>query len=125
MNRQLPTLTALVVSLVSLPSAAHHSRAAFDSDRTIEVTGVVTELEWTSPHARLYVRPNDGDETDVWNFELPSPVALLRRGWRRDELEVGDVVTVTGSPARDHTHIANARTITDEDGNSIFAGLAK
>ena len=34
----------------------HHSFAAeFDRDQPITVTGTVTKLEWTNPHARIYI----------------------------------------------------------------------
>ncbi len=126
MHRNLLTVAALAALLSGPPAAAHHSGAAFDQQRTIRITGTVTEIEWTSPHARLYVRPDDAeDETVVWNFELPSPNTLMRRGWRRDSVRAGDDVTVTGSPARDRAHIASAKTVTDEDGNSVFSGSAR
>jgi len=104
---------------------AHHAFAAeFDREQPIEITGTVTNVEWTNPHARFYVDAPDPDRDDEifnWNFELGSPNGLMRAGWRRDSLKPGDVVTVTGWRARNAAHVANARAVTDADGNRLFA----
>ena len=79
-------LVVCSVGLVFAPAAqAHHSQSEFDLRSKLEVEGVVTKLEWKSPHARLYVDVKD-DKGEVvnWNFELPSPNTLMRRGWKRD-----------------------------------------
>lgn len=106
-------------------AAAHHAFAAeFDRDQPIEITGTVTNIEWTNPHARFYVDAPDPDrdgEVFNWNFELGSPNGLMRAGWRRDSLKPGDVVTVTGWRARNAAHVANARAVTDAEGNRLFA----
>ena len=60
-----------------------------------------------------------------WGFELPSPTTLMRRGWTRKSLEPGDVITVTGAPARNHPRIALARTVIDADGNGVFTGITE
>lgn len=112
----------LMVGTVALD--AHHSFAAeFDRDRTITVTGTVTKLEWTNPHARLYVEGKD--ETGkllVWDFELGPPNGLMRRGWNRSSLKQGHTVTVSGFRSKNVAHIANARTVTLSDGRQVFAG---
>jgi hypothetical protein len=104
---------------------AHHAFAAeFDRDQPIELTGTVTKVEWMNPHARFYVDAPDPDrdnEVVNWNFELASPNALMRQGWRRDSLKVGDEITVTGWRARLHPHVANARNVTDANGKRLFA----
>jgi hypothetical protein len=102
---------------------AHHSQSEFDLRSTVEVEGTVTKLEWKSPHARLYVDVKDGKGEIVnWNFELPSPNTLMRRGWKRDSLKTGDVVRVSASPARNFPAIAIANAITDAKGNALFTG---
>ena len=112
------------LSVAAASTHAHHSFAAeFDRDKTITVTGTVTRLEWTNPHARIYV---DGkDETgkaQVWDFELGPPNGLMRRGWNRNSLKQGHTVTVSGFRSKTSTHIANARTVTLSDGRQVFAG---
>jgi hypothetical protein len=82
-------------------------------------------VEWTNPHARFYVDAPDPELDDQivnWNFELGSPNGLMRQGWRRDSLKIGDIISVTGWRARNNAHVANARELTDADGKRLFAG---
>jgi hypothetical protein len=112
------------ISLAWAPLAhAHHSQSEFDLGSRVEVEGTVTRLEWKSPHARLYVDVKDEKgETVNWNFELPSPNTLMRRGWKRDALQAGDPVKVAGSPARNFAAIAVAISIKDGNDNPLFTG---
>jgi hypothetical protein len=123
-NRLRALLAACSVGLVSVPTArAHHSQSEFDLRSKLEVEGVVTKLEWKSPHARLYVDvTDDKGETMHWNFELPSPNTLMRRGWKRDALQPGDRVKVGASPARNFPAIGIATSIRDGDDNALFTG---
>jgi len=118
-------LIAAASAVLALTTAdAHHSfQAQYDSDRPVTLTGTVTLLEWTNPHARLYldVEGEDG-ETVNWDLELGPPTALMRQGWRRDSLVPGTVVTVEGFLARDEPLVANARSVTLSDGRRVFAG---
>ena len=123
-NRLRPLLTVVGVGLVLLPAAhAHHSQSEFDLRSTLTVEGIVTKLEWKSPHARLYVDvKDDKGETVSWNFELPSPNTLMRRGWKRDALQPGDRVKVGASPARNFPAIGIATSIRDGDDKALFTG---
>jgi hypothetical protein len=111
---------ALAVTSVS----AHHAFSAeYDSDRPITLTGTVTLLEWTNPHARLYIdAPNEDGEMVNWDLELGPPNGLMRQGWRRDSLLPGTVVTVEGFRHREKPTVANARSVLLEDGRKVFAG---
>ena len=115
------------VSLALAPAArAHHSQSEFDLRAKIEVEGTVTKLEWKSPHGRLYVDvKNEKGEIESWNFELPSPNTLMRRGWTRDTLKTGDHVTVAGAPARNFPTIAIATSIKDGNGKPLFTGTTQ
>ena len=123
-SRLRPLLAAVGVGLVLLPAArAHHSLSEFDLRSKVKVEGIVTKLEWKSPHARLYVDvKDDNGETVNWNFELPSPNTLMRRGWKRDALQAGDRVRVGGSPARNFPAIGIATSIRDGDDKALFTG---
>jgi hypothetical protein len=111
---------------VAMAASAHHSQSEFDFRSTVEVAGTVTRLEWKSPHAWLFVDVVDeAGETVSWEFELPSPTTLMRRGWTRRSLAPGDQVTVTGAPARNHPGIALARTVLDAEGNGVFTGITE
>jgi hypothetical protein len=112
-------------ALLAAPLGAHHSGAAFDRNLPVEVEGTVARVEWTSPHARLYVSVEDAaGAAVVWDFELPSPVTLMRRGWSSKALAIGDPVTVTGIRAREFPHIAIATGVVDASGRRLFSGAA-
>ncbi len=115
-------LTVVFAGLVAaLPIFAHHSGAAvFDTNKKIELKGVVTKMEWTNPHAHFYMDVKDADGAVTgWNLELASPSILLRNGWKRNSLKAGDVVTVSGSPAKDNSKFGIAQSIEFADGHKL------
>jgi hypothetical protein len=105
-------------------ASAHHSFAAeFDRDMPITVTGTVTKVEWANPHARFYIdAKDDSGKTVNWDFELASPNGLMRRGWNRNSMKLGDLVTVTGHRAKNNPLVGNASSVTLADGKKLFAG---
>jgi len=117
----------LVVALCAGPAAAHHSFAAqYDANQPVTLKGVVTKVEWTNPHARIYIDVAEADGKVVnWNLELASPNYLKRAGWSSTSLKQGDEVTVEGSLARSGAKMANARLVTFPDGTRVFSRSAQ
>ena len=127
MRAQLSFLAAgFGMFLAAMPALSHHSfEAEYDSNKPMKVTGTVTKVEWTNPHARFSVEVKDENgKVANWNFELGSPNVLIRQGWRRSSLKEGDQVTVEGYLAKDGSNLANARRVTLPDGRKVFAGSA-
>jgi hypothetical protein len=123
--------TPLLVSIVTLsllaviePAFGHHSfQAEYDASKQVSLTGAVTKLEWTNPHAHFYIDVKDPKGVITsWNLELASPNVLRRLGWTRDIIKPGDVVTVQGALARDGANLANARVVLLADGRKMSAG---
>jgi hypothetical protein len=119
---------SLVLTLIgtAVPLSAHHSFAAeFDGSKQINLTGVVTKVDWVNPHAWVYVDVKDADGTVVnWGLESGAPNALYRAGWRKDDLKVGDTVVFSAFLAKDGSHTAAAKQVTLPDGRKVFAGSA-
>ena len=119
-------IAAGLLTVAAIPAAAHHSFAAeYDAARPVTLHGAVVRVEWTNPHARFYVEVKEADgSVGTWNLELASPNVLVRQGWTRQSLKIGDEITVTGSMAKDGSKMANARNVTLASGKRVFARLA-
>jgi hypothetical protein len=116
----------VVAALAFGPVAAthgHHSFAAeFDRNKPIELTGKVTKVEWTNPHARIYIDVEEDGKVVNWDFELGPPNGLMRQGWNRNSLQQGHVVKINGFLSKDQERVANARSVFLPDGRQVFAG---
>jgi len=116
-------ILAAVIGLLGTggrPVAHHALSAEYDVNKPITLTGVVTKIEWLNPHARFYLDVKDGRGAVVsWNLQLASPNGLVRNGWSRKTLNVGDEVTVEGWMARDGSKMANAHVVKLADGRRV------
>ena len=115
-------LSVLVFTLFTAALAqAHHSfPAQYDIERQATVEGLVTKVEWRNPHVYFFMDVFDDDgNVEEWSFELSNISAMRNRGWSSDTLHIGDLLTVSGSLARDNSPLMNAtdikRTDTDEE----------
>ncbi|WP_214621876.1 DUF6152 family protein [Sphingobium nicotianae] len=100
-SKSLLAAAALATAMIAMPTAAHHSFAMFDQNKTVSLKGQVVEFQWTNPHAFIELDvPNGQGASDRWSIELNSPNNLTRQGWRRSSLKPGQTVTVTLNPLR-------------------------
>ncbi|MDA0804800.1 MAG: DUF6152 family protein [Proteobacteria bacterium] len=123
----LPLFLLLALSLLAtaLPLSAHHASGPFyDSDKPIEIEGVVTRFVFRNPHAALFLDvTDDSGETAEWQVELTAPVMLRRVGWTPDLLPVGMIVRVAGPSARaEGAKGLLGRKLTRADGSPILKG---
>ncbi|HTC35343.1 MAG TPA: DUF6152 family protein [Bryobacteraceae bacterium] len=123
-NKLLVACVGLVLSAV--PALAHHSFAAeYESKDLVTLTGVITKVEWTNPHIYFYIDVKDASGNVVnWAVEGYPPNTLKRTGFTRDDLKIGDKVTVTAYRAKDSTTRLAGREVTFPDGSKKFAGPA-
>jgi hypothetical protein len=128
------TKSAVAVAVLGLlavgrPMWAHHSFSAeFDRNKPFKFTGTVTKIEWQNPHTYFYIDVVD-EQTKAkanWMMEMGSPNVLMRSGWTRNTLKIGDTVTVEGSKAKDGSNTGNATTVLmASTGKRLFAGSSQ
>ena len=113
-----------LITYGAAPLLAHHSFVAeFDGKKQLTIVGKVTKIDWTNPHAFIYVDVADPQGTTAnWGVELGPPNALLRAGWKRSAVSIGDQLTVNGYASKDGSKRLNARAVQLSDGRNIFAG---
>ena len=109
---------AAVLLSWTAPAAAHHSfEVEYDAKKPIEAAGVISKVEWTNPHMRVYVDVTDEKGlVTTWNLELGSPNSVYRRGWTRDDLKAGDHISFKGFGGRAVLTRAVAEEIIMADG---------
>jgi len=129
MKSQIAAFSAALGLLLATPVIiAHHSFAAeFDAGKPVNLKGIVTKIEWSNPHTYFYVDVTGADGKVVnWGMEMGSPNGLMRQGWTRNTMKVGDEITVEGSQAKDGTHVGNARVVTMvATGKRLFAASSQ
>ena len=120
--------TALIAGIViaaivanSPRLVAHHSQSAYtDASGAISITGVVKKVEFTNPHAFIYIEvTEDGGKTRVWALELMSIRALKMLGWLSDTVKVGDTITAIGRPAKSGAPAMYSEAIKLADGRMM------
>ena len=128
MKRLMLFVAGLSLLASAAPLVAHHSFAAeFDANKPANMTGTITKVEWMNPHVWFYMDVKDeSGKVNNWGFEMGSPNGLMRAGWSRNSMKVGDQVTVEGSRAKDGSNHVNARSVTlATTGQKLFAASSQ
>jgi hypothetical protein len=114
---------AVGVLLATAPALAHHAFAAeFDRDKPVTLVGKVTKIEWVNPHTWIHMDVTGRDGKVVaWRIEGGAPNALMRRGWNRNSIKVGEQITVDGFLAKDGSPTANGSQVKTADGRIFGA----
>jgi len=117
-------LATLALFLVAAPVWAHHSFAAqYDSKDLMTLTGTINNVEWTNPHIYIHLDVKDASgKVTKWAVEGYPPNTLKRTGFAKDNLVVGDTITVTAYRAKDGSATGAGREVTFKDGTKKFAG---
>lgn len=114
-------------ALMAGAAEAHHSFAVFfSSDHDpISITGPVKAFHFTNPHGIIEIVVPGKDKPDQdWKVETNSPSIMIHRGWSKDVVKVGEVITVQGWQARDGSNYMRLKTAERADGTPIGAAPA-
>ena len=119
MHRRLSIVAAAAYLAVAAPAAAHHSVGLYDTDHLTTVQGVVTRIEWTSPHVFVYFATEADGAKVEWSMELDPPVLLRRYGWQKETVSVGDTISCTGAPAKSGAKAMRGAIVELADGTQL------
>jgi hypothetical protein len=106
--------------MVSAPAVAHHGTAAFDTEKTVTITGTITEFKFANPHVQLaWEVKGDKGEQVIWQGELTAPNKLQRAGWTNQTLKPGDSVTISGYAVKSGAHTMWIRKLIGPGGKEL------
>jgi glyoxylase-like metal-dependent hydrolase (beta-lactamase superfamily II) len=119
-------MTALVLMGTARLWAHHSFSAEFDTNKRVALKGTVTMVDWRNPHIYIYmnVKDDQGKVTE-WACELGPPNVLMRAGWNRNTVKVGDEVTIDGALAKDSSNRCNGRSVTLAGGRTVLGGSSE
>src|SRR5262245_54739839 len=123
-TRVIAAIVVVASVLLAIPLFAHHAfQAEFDDKKPVHLVGKVTKMEWINPHAWIHIDVTDADgKVTSWMVECGSPNIMLRRGFTKESLEFGTVLTVDGYQAKNGSMRANGSSVTFRDGRRLFVG---
>lgn len=116
-RRAVRVASVAALCVFSAAASSHHSHGNYLTTEYTELQGTVVEFQWMNPHTWIYLSvPGDDGETALWVLEGASPAELLRDGWARDDVEVGDTISVRCHQLRDRSNGCLLGFLTPEGG---------
>ncbi len=103
MKSRISLVTLLSVTCLSSNLAlAHHAISAnYETDKVGTIDGVVVEVFWANPHVHYYLEVSKDDgTTELWDVESLNLSTLIRSGWTKETVEVGDHIRISGHLGR-------------------------
>ena len=123
-------LAAAALFAFTAPVWAHHtfggqSESQYDSKDLVSLTGTIKSVDWTNPHVYVHLDVKDAaGKVTTWALEGYPPNTLKRNGFVKDDLVVGDTVTITAYRAKDGSNAGSGREVTFRDGTKKLQGPA-
>lgn len=118
-----PLLIGALLAFLASPVVAHHSRSHLDFNKEVDIQGRVSSYDWANPHVYITVDViNEAGETEQWLLETNHTLSMSEKGWTRDSLKIGDLVSARGAPNRNpaKTHMFPA-VVVRSDGTELWA----
>jgi hypothetical protein len=115
---------ALAAIVFAGTAFAHHNMSAiFDFNDRVTLTGTLSKIDWRNPHIELIVDTKNGQETQTWSLEGPSPSFFRARDINKSDIEsaLGKTVKAEASRARDGSRAGLLRVMTLPDGKLVSA----
>jgi hypothetical protein len=108
------------LALLAAPAVAHHSFAMFDQSKVLFMSGTVKQYELVNPHVWLHLAVvNDKGEGSTWVFEGGSATQMIRLGWAKDDIKIGEKAEIGFRPLRDGSRGGQLMSIKFENGKRI------
>lgn len=115
------TLGVSALLFSSLPAFAHHAFSSeFDAKKPVTLTGTISKVDWSDPHAYIYLDvKNESGKTEQWKLETASPDFLKQHGIQESSFKKGEQLTVNGYSANSGNMLASARLVTTVGGKKL------
>jgi hypothetical protein len=123
MKSKLILVTMILLAFAGTVSA-HHGNASYDMTKTVTIKGTVTDFQFVNPHVLIYMDVKDASgNVTKWAGELTSPNRLVRLGWTKSTLKVGDEVTMSGASSKSGAPRMWAQKVSNAGGELKVGGV--
>jgi hypothetical protein len=112
-------LVILALTTLAVPVSAHHSWPV-DMEELVTVKGTVTGFMWQNPHPMITLDVTTAQgAAETWEIGGPAINRMEAKGWTKDTVKAGDVITGVGYQFRDGQKIIRLEKITFADGREL------